>query len=528
MRSPSPIHVAACLTALCLVAGVAVAQDPVEIQTCLKCHVKPAEAVTDEQIFHQEKWEAGVHAGLGCTVCHVGEDPTGFDHLPHRLGDPPPSCLDCHDPARGAGPQEFVGVEAVREALVDHAGEFLKVSEEVERSVHVVRIDDFSCVGCHSPHFMRSGLAELPREERVEEANGACIGCHRAAVLEAVVPAPGQDEPNWFEETHAWDPAREAHSKIRCVVCHTPVDRSNNHEVLPSDRAIRSCDACHDVNAPLIAEYVDRADPSLWVTNPLVFKDAYLPGATRNRVVDGLLVGLFWLTVGGVLLHGLLRVLTRRRRPRMSAEAEKVKMYPVWLRLWHWSNAILFVVLAYTGVRLHFGQRRGPIMTFETAFDIHNVAGSLLLVMGLLFFVGNLVGGNQRQYLSRPRDGLRGIFKQLRWYLLGIFRGDPHPYHVAPEHKFNPLQHLTYLGVMYAMVPLLLLSGAVLLFPGILPEEVFGYPGTFWAAAIHWITAAAGILFMVGHLYLGSMGDKVRDLYAAMIDGQHRHRKREI
>jgi thiosulfate reductase cytochrome b subunit len=34
-------------------------------------------------------------------------------------------------------------------------------------------------------------------------------------------------------------------------------------------------------------------------------------------------------------------------------------------------------------------------------------------------------------------------------------------------------------------------------------------------------------LFLVGHLYLGSMGDKVRDLYAAMLDGYHRHRKQE-
>jgi len=76
------------------------------------------------------------------------------------------------------------------------------------------------------------------------------------------------------------------------------------------------------------------------------------------------------------------------------------------------------------------------------------------------------------------------------------------------------------------MVPLLILSGVALLFPGFLPEDVFGYPGVFWMAAIHWIIAAAGILFMVGHLYLGSMGDKVRDLYAAMLDGYHRHRQR--
>jgi thiosulfate reductase cytochrome b subunit len=374
---------------------------------------------------------------------------------------------------------------------------------------------------------MRSGLAALPREERVLEANRACIQCHREAVLDAAIPAPGREETNWFQETHAWDPAIQAHTKMRCLVCHTPIDRSNSHEVMASDQAIRSCDACHDVNAPIIAEYVDQADPSFWVTNPLLFKEAYLPGATRNRVVDGLLRGLFWLTLCGVLGHGLLRVLTRRNRPRMSAAAEKVRMYPVWLRIWHWSNAILFVVLAYTGVRMHFGQRRGPIMSFETAFDVHNMAGSLLVVVGILFFVGNVLGRNQRQYLSLPRDGFRGIFRQMRWYLIGIFKGESHPYHTAPEHKFNPLQHLTYVGVMYLMYPLLLLSGVALLFPSFLPRDLLGHPGVWWLAAIHWIVSAAGILFLVGHFYLGSMGDKVRDLYAAMLDGHHRHRRRE-
>ncbi len=468
-------------------------------ETCVKCHVKPAKAVTDQQIFHQARWEAGVHAGLDCTRCHPGADPKAFDALPHRLGDPPPACADCHD------------------------DDFRKMAEEFQRSVHATQDETFTCVRCHDPHVMRSGLAELPREEWVSEANRACIQCHR----EAVVGTSGREKAKGLREAHAWDPAVKAHAKMRCVVCHTPIDRSNTHEVLPSDQAIRSCDACHDVNAPLIAEYVDQADPSFWVTNPLLFKEAYVPGATRNRLVDGLLVLLFWLTVCGVLAHALLRVLTRRNRPRMSAAAEKVRMYPVWLRVWHWSNVILIVVLAYTGLRMHFGQRRGPILSFETAFNVHNLAGALLLIVGVLYFVGNLIGRNQRQYLSRPRDGFRGVLSQARWYLFGIFKGEPHPYHASKEHKFNPLQHLTYAGVMYVMYPLLLLSGVALLFPDVLPRGVLGHPGVWWIAAIHWILSAAAILFLVGHLYLGSMGDKVRDLYAAMLDGDHRHRKQE-
>ena len=524
MRCASLIVAVLLLAACCGATGSAEAQTSNSTEACIACHVKPAEAVTDPRIFQRDLWEAGVHTTLECTVCHEGADPNAFDKLPHRLGDPPPSCMDCHDPALRHERKTLSDIEAAEDKLTRRDDDFSTISGQYERSVHAVRRDDFSCVQCHSPHLMRSGLAELPRAERVRWANRACVECHRAIVLEAVLPTPGQQEANWFEETHAWDPAREAHAKLRCIVCHTPVDHTNSHEVLSSDQAIRSCDACHDVDAPLIAEYVDQAGPSFWVTNPLVFKDAYLPGATRNRVVDGLLQVLFWLTVCGVVGHGLLRVLTRRKRPRMSAVAERVKMYPVWLRFWHWSNAILFVVLAYTGVRMHFGQRRGPIMSFETAFNLHNLAGILLLAIAILFFVGNVIGGNQRQYLSRPRDGLGGILRQLRWYLIGIFKGEPHPYHASPEHKFNPLQHLTYVGVMYVMYPLLLLSGVVLLFPGFLPGELLGYPGTFWMAAIHWVTAAAGILFMVGHLYLGSMGDKVRDLYAAMLDGYHRYR----
>lgn len=493
MRSTSPILIVLLLTA----SGLATRSARGE--ACVKCHVKPVEKATDPRVFAVELWEAGVHAGLACTRCHSGADAKAFDQLPHRLVAPPAPCMDCHD------------------------DDFAEIGEEYERSVHASALETFACERCHDPHSMFGARAEMPRAQRVEEANRACILCHRDAVL----AGSGREGARGISEAHAWIPRPEAHAKMRCVVCHTPIDGSDVHEVLPSERAIRACDACHDVNAPLIAQYVDRDDPSSWVTNPLVFKEAYIPGATRNRVVDGFLVGLFWVVVAGVLAHALLRVLTRRNRPRMSATAEKVKMYPVWLRVWHWSNAILMIVLAYTGLRLHFGQQRGPVMSFETAFNVHNVAGVLLVLVGIVYLVGNLLGGNQRQYLSKPRDGLKGVWAQARWYLVGIFKGEPHPYHVGPEHKFNPLQHLTYVGVMYVVYPLLIVSGVALLFPDVLPKGVLGHPGAWWVAAVHWVLAAVAILFLVGHFYLGSMGDKVRDLYAAMLDGHHRHRRRK-
>ena len=74
-----------------LVSGVAAA--PALAESCVKCHVKPAEAVTDKRIFDEKHWAASVHGKLACTKCHPGADPKAFDVLPHRMGDPPPACM---------------------------------------------------------------------------------------------------------------------------------------------------------------------------------------------------------------------------------------------------------------------------------------------------------------------------------------------------------------------------------------------------------------------------------------------------
>ena len=494
MPYPRALPVLLVLLGACLFSG------PARAEGCIDCHSRPAEDGVHKPLVDAERWAGSVHAGLDCTDCHAGADAEGFDEIPHRLdADGVPGCVECHDDGFG------------------------EVTAEYERSVHAAQLETFSCVRCHDPHTMTADRASMPRAQRVREANRGCINCHR----ESVIRAAGREGAKGLSEAHAWIPSPEAHGRMRCIVCHTPIDGSDVHEVVPGAQAIRACDACHDVNVPLIAKYIGTDDRSAWVTNPIVFESAYVIGATRNRIVDGVIVMLLSLTLMGVLTHALLRIATRRNRPKMSATAEKVRMYPLWLRIWHWSNALLIVALTYTGLRLHFGQQRGPILSFETAFNVHNLAGSLLVIVGVLYLVANAVSGNQRQYLSRPRDGLRGVIKQVRWYLFGIFKGDPHPYHVSPEHKFNPLQHVTYRMVMYVLYPLLLLSGVVLLFPGILPTGVFGHPGAWWLAAIHWLLAAAAILFLLGHLYLGTMGDRVRDLYAAMIDGFHRHRKPE-
>jgi thiosulfate reductase cytochrome b subunit len=61
--------------------------------------------------------------------------------------------------------------------------------------------------------------------------------------------------------------------------------------------------------------------------------------------------------------------------------------------------------------------------------------------------------------LINPRTLPTDLWRQLRYYGYGIFVNEPHPFHVSHEHKLNVLQTLSYVGVMFGLMPLVILSG---------------------------------------------------------------------
>ncbi|MCA0188695.1 MAG: cytochrome b/b6 domain-containing protein, partial [Proteobacteria bacterium] len=58
---------------------------------------------------------------------------------------------------------------------------------------------------------------------------------------------------------------------------------------------------------------------------------------------------------------------------------KRVFMLPLWIRLWHWSNALAIIMLAVTGISLHFSDPALPLVEFSLAARIHNVAGVILV-----------------------------------------------------------------------------------------------------------------------------------------------------
>ena len=312
---------------------------------------------------------------------------------------------------------------------------------------------------------------------------------------------------------------------MRCIVCHTPIDGMDPHRILPGAESVRDCSACHDVNSPLIRKYLGPDDRRSWVTNPLVFEQAYVPGATRNRVVDGILVSVLALTLIGLVGHGLIRIATAGRRKAAPFVVEKTYLHRLGVRVGHWLNATLILLLLLTGMRIHFGGKLAPVLSFETAFNIHNLAGAAFVVVVAFFFLYNLVTRDWRQYLVQHPAGTKGMVKQARWYLGGIFRGAPHPYHVSAERKFNPLQRVAYALVMYMAVPLIVITGLILFWPGILPDRMLGRPGGWWIATAHYLLAWAVLLFLVGHLYLITTGDRLGYLLSSMFTGWYKHHR---
>ncbi len=471
-------------------------------EDCLECHSNPRFAKDGKPPLTLETYEAGVHGKTDCIACHIGGEEGGYDVVPHEAqGEEPHDCIFCHALGKTIG--------------------FPDIVKEYEESVHEQRLaGTFNCSSCHDPHSMVLAAKGLDREARVEAGNHACLFCHANAEFRVAALDGDQIPPS---TTHDWLPSLEKHARMRCVVCHTSLEGDHDHQILPKEQATRACDACHAVDAPIIRKYLGLDDRKTWVTHPILFEEAYLPGAVRNRLADTIIVGLFGLTILGTLGHGLIRTLTGARRKATPYTVESTDLYPLGLRLWHWTNAFLFVALAFTGLRIHFGGRWGSGLSFESAFNIHNLAGAAMALLAIVYFIQNAVTRNARQYFGPPQDGIRGIIKQARFYLVGIFRGEPHPYHTTAEVKFNPLQKITYLGAMYVLFPIMVASGIVLLFPGNLPAKLGDRPAAWWFATVHYLSACALILFLLGHLYLTTTGDKVGYLISAMLTGKHKH-----
>jgi thiosulfate reductase cytochrome b subunit len=203
--------------------------------------------------------------------------------------------------------------------------------------------------------------------------------------------------------------------------------------------------------------------------------------------------------------------------------AERVYMLPGWLRMWHWINASLIIVLAVTGASLHFAGPDMPVVPFTLARATHNIAGLALATAYGFFVIANVVSGNWWQYVPKPGGFWRKVVRQMRFYAWGIFLGEPHPFPPTLEANFNALQQIIYWFVMYLAMPGLIVTGLVFLAPQLAPDRAFGFDGLLPVAVAHYLIGLVIVTFMLMHIYLGTTGVTAASLFKMMITGWHEH-----
>jgi thiosulfate reductase cytochrome b subunit len=199
-------------------------------------------------------------------------------------------------------------------------------------------------------------------------------------------------------------------------------------------------------------------------------------------------------------------------------------LYPKWIRLWHLINAVLFLILIFTGLSMQYTDMHNSTYTvgFAKAVRWHNGAAMTLTASYVFFILGNIFTGNGKYYRIRKENFWSDLYKQLKYYSFGMFRGEKHPFPVTIERKFNPLQKFSYVLAMYVGMPVLILSGFLLLFPEVVPDTIFGISGLVLNDILHISMGFILSIFMIIHIYTCTLGAKPFSLFWGMISGYHR------
>ena len=92
--------------------------------------------------------------------------------------------------------------------------------------------------------------------------------------------------------------------------------------------------------------------------------------------------------------------------------SERLYLYPLWVRLWHWINALMFLVLIITGISMQYSDPGYPLIRFDIAVFYHNLSGVILTISFILFVIMNRISGNYKYYRVKKKGAIIGHLKQ--------------------------------------------------------------------------------------------------------------------
>jgi len=197
----------------------------------------------------------------------------------------------------------------------------------------------------------------------------------------------------------------------------------------------------------------------------------------------------------------------------------KIFLHPLLVRIWHWVNAVGFIVLIITGIQIRY-REIANFGTFKAAVEIHNFFGFVVILDFLLWLAYYVLTGKIRMYVPlNLKKFLKGALKQARYYGYGLFIGEENPHHATADNKFNPLQQAAYFMIMLLLMPLQLISGVLLWDIKAFADWIGLLGGLKVVDMVHVAVFFFLAAFFFVHVYLTTLGTTPLEHIKAMFTG---------
>jgi len=200
---------------------------------------------------------------------------------------------------------------------------------------------------------------------------------------------------------------------------------------------------------------------------------------------------------------------------------ERIYIYKVFERFWHWSQALIIGFLSITGFEIHGSF---TLFGFDFAVRWHTYAAWALVILIVFAIFWHFTTGEWRQYIPTTKM----LKEQFMYYIGGIFNNAPHPTNKTVYNKFNPLQRMIYLGLKILVIPVIVSTGFLYLYFQY-PKFGIEFQTLEPIALIHTFGAYILLAFVIAHVYLTTVtGVKSLSSIKAMITGWEEMEEEEI
>ena len=268
-------------------------------QSCLECHNPDILKLSKEELTEQvvvegeptpaapkprfvagkltlsideKEYAAGVHSDTTCVTCHKG-----VQELPHKMPLTKVDCKECHE-------------ESV---------------DTIQASAHGDKADlkgpkGPGCIGCHDVHYGKA-VSTYAKEFKKQ----ICVDCHKAY---------GRDTNK--DHRKLYEPG--LHLGMACMTCHAGAG-PGVHSIAPVKTRVAHCESCHTKFTMLSQEKklpsrdVQYMKQTAFINTDALKKFGYMVGANRIPALDMILILVVLGPLALPVVHGGLRILTRRK-----------------------------------------------------------------------------------------------------------------------------------------------------------------------------------------------------------------------